>query len=370
VIAARARQALWLGAFALAAPGIVRWAELLPRPPAGDFLAYYRAAERLALHDPTLYSAPPADAPDYLYPPLFAALLQPLTALAPAAAQDLWQIASIVCALAAVVLVGRSVPRALTRKEWALAFAALILFPPFFRTIRIGQVTALLLLLLAVSIHATAGGRDRLAGAAYASGAAIKLVPALYLITELARGRRHLFVAGVAGGFALALASLWLGGLTLHQSFAFELLPRLSANVLATPPNQSLASFFARLGADAHVVPTALGLAMLAATLWLSWRAAPGAYPLIMAMATVLTLILPARSWDLNYLALLAPLLLMLWSDQLSDAAVAAYGLITLEQYWPLLPDHWAFQSFALIGALALWGACAWSLARGRLTHA
>ncbi|MBI5877739.1 MAG: DUF2029 domain-containing protein [Chloroflexi bacterium] len=362
--------AAWVVVAALAVPGITRWGELVSRPPAGDFLAYYRAAERFAAHDPTLYSAPPTDVPDYLYPPLFAALLQPLTWMLPATAQDIWQLASIGCALIAIVLVGRSMPRPLSTREWSLAFVTLALFPPFFRTVRTGQVVCILLLLVALGIWTASRRRDAWAGIAYAAGAAIKLYPALFLLTELARGKRTLFLAGVGAGLALTAASLWAGGLALHQSFVFELLPQVSAFVHTTPPNQSLAAFFARLGLEAHLLPGIIAALMLAATLWLAWRSGSTEPWLVLAMTTVLTVIMPARSWDLNYLLVLAPLLLLYFSDRLKVVTVAVYGLITLERYWPLMPDHWAFQSFALAGGLLLWTACAWTLWQKPVPHA
>lgn len=354
------RRLLWLGVAAVALPGLFRWLVMLENPDAFDFTGYYDAARRFASGERDLYTVTPPGNMPYVYPPLFAVLMQPFGLLSLAQAQDAWLLVNIACTVVAFWLVVKTVPRALSRREWLLLALAFVTFPPLFRTIRSGQVTCVLLLLLAVSAWAQRRARDPLAGTAYAVAASIKVFPAFYLLAVLAQGRKRVFVSGVLAGIALVAFSLAVAGWELHLSFVRDLLPGIAVtNILADAANQSFAGILHRWGIGNSLVLALVSAVLVIATLYLAYRAGPEADLLVMSLASVVALLISSRSWDFSYLILLVPLSLIYFTGLLTDAVVLAYGLITLERYFVILPDHWIFQAFGVLGALVLWVACA-----------
>ncbi|MCA1554381.1 MAG: hypothetical protein LC737_08385, partial [Chloroflexi bacterium] len=80
-----------------------------------------------------------------------------------------------------------------------------------------------------------------------------------------------------------------------------DLLPRFAADVTTTPPNQTLASFFARLGWDATIVrATTIVLTLVIAGCTIARVRFQSDWTVVFALMTVIALVVPTRNWDLT----------------------------------------------------------------------
>ena len=180
-----------------------------------DFHVYYQAALALGRGE-DIYRA--GISPPYIYPPLLAALVTPLTWLPATAATITWKLLQHAWLLGAGALLVHLLPG----RVRLLAAGVLLLggLTPIVRDeIRVGQVNSLILLLEvgALWLIARRGRQDRSevppalvgAGGLLALAAGIKVLPGLLVAYFWGRGPR--LVAAVAtGGFLLGQALLWL----------------------------------------------------------------------------------------------------------------------------------------------------------------
>ena len=128
-----------------------------------DFPVFYHAATDLAAgHDP--YTSFLSQCPGYqwclggyIYPPLLAELLRPLTALDLLAADATWTVASHLMLLAAAGATYGAVRADLPRGSGRLLLAAALFFLPLYQNLYAGSVGAPLLLVLALSAWAYMG---------------------------------------------------------------------------------------------------------------------------------------------------------------------------------------------------------------------
>jgi hypothetical protein len=210
-----------------------------------DFAIYLTAANALR-HDPhaTIYSlstlaathaaygscAPPAGW-GYLYQPIFALALVPLTFLPCGAATLLWNIFNVATMLACVGWLTRWTGQRYGPRAAAFTVALCALCLPIYNGLYFGQVHILLLAICLGAVSLLRRGHPRWAGALLAVGAFIKYLPVLLLFYYISR--RHW---GAALGAALATAGLGLlelaivGPATLRASLVGG-----SANLFATP---------------------------------------------------------------------------------------------------------------------------------------
>lgn len=149
----------------------------LGRVRAGDFLQFYAAGKTVAdgrggrLYDAQAFAEtqrPPSgpldrgDAFRPLYPPQTAVMFAPLGALAYATAAWLWMGLFAVCVAAATAMLVRSSRR--TASDRRLLWLACAAFPPAYVGLYLGQLSALLLLILAAGAIAYVRGRNVCAG--------------------------------------------------------------------------------------------------------------------------------------------------------------------------------------------------------------
>lgn len=184
-----------------------------------DFACYYVGARVLEERPAGLYEGQafietgrrlglPSFSYPYLYPPLFALLLRPLSHLPYTDAVVFWTVLNAGL-FAALLLAAFLFRRELLGPRWVLP--ALFLFPPLVNTLILGQVNVLLLLfLLPVMLSSASIGRwgEVLRGLGIALAAHLKPVWGLLLLFELYR-RRYRSV-----GTAI-LFTLFLWGLNL-----------------------------------------------------------------------------------------------------------------------------------------------------------
>ncbi|MGH2516504.1 MAG: glycosyltransferase 87 family protein, partial [Ktedonobacterales bacterium] len=234
------RAALRLTLVALLGMAVLHWlgvaVQILGDPNGGfDFISYYAAA--LALRDnpaaniytlhtlqvAALAHSAPYPGTRYMYPPLLAVLLLPLTWLRPDTALRLWDIFNLALWLACLALLVRllrallGVARPTNEHQpiptgarlflvAVVAFLALT-YDPVAAGIGLGQINVLICFLALLALDFERRGRPGLAGAALAVASLLKVYPALLLGYYLLRGRWDV-LRGAAVTFALLVAGM------------------------------------------------------------------------------------------------------------------------------------------------------------------
>lgn len=191
-----------------------------------DFSLYYTAANALR-HNPhaAIYSlstlaathatyggCAPMPGWSYLYQPIFALALMPLTLLPCGAATALW--------LAVSVLGGLACTAWLVRRAWQsggagaalLAGALCALALPIYEGLYYGQVHILILAICLGAVSLMRRGHPRWAGALLAAGAFLKYLPALLLLYYLARRRWEAALGAELAAAGLGLLELAIVG--------------------------------------------------------------------------------------------------------------------------------------------------------------
>lgn len=276
---------VWLGVVALSIP--------LTSAHSYDFDTYYAAAQALRFdHSADIYRVATLNQvaqahglcahtghflPPYVYPPLLAILLEPLTLLPCGSAATLWLLLNAALWAAATLLLADVLARRWPERRLAATTLVTLLSLgclPAYYGLFLGQAHLLILAGFALTLWLAERDRLALAGGALVIIALIKLIPALLLVTYLLRGRWRLI-----GAAALVGAGL-LGVMLLRSSPASvaRSLPAgaaLLSSGLTSGGNEALV---ASLPPALHLV--GLGLAALIGLLWLLalWRRRGGAH--------------------------------------------------------------------------------------------
>ncbi len=206
-----------------------------------DFTAFYAAGEahRHALspylthadHRPPVWDG--ADAyrhSRFLYPPLVAALFEPLTHLGYGAAKRIWMLLSLACLGGAVWACGDAL-----RLRWDLQAALgagtwVCLFHPLLPLLERGQIDAVTLLLVVLAIRPLVrDGRESLASGLLLAAATLLKLNVVFFVPFLAWRRQWRVLAGYGlGGLALIAASIALDGTSALGDYVTRELPRIS----------------------------------------------------------------------------------------------------------------------------------------------
>ena len=280
---ARARALLVLAAATLLLTGVAGWLIILWRGIAArvgrfDFSHYYAAARALRL-DPhaniysmavlsasatASYVVAPTDVP-YLYPPLPALLLIPLTAFSFPVAADIFFAVNVLAWLLCMLLVAREVRLLLgaslaARQEQdtsssgllarlladpaplvALAICAPLFFlsRPGVSTLGNGQINFLVLLPLVCVPWLTRRGNERGTGIAIAIATMLKLTPGVLLLYLLVRRRWQALAAALITLAALSALSLLVVGPHVFFAYPATVLQTGGANS-SLPNNEAL----------------------------------------------------------------------------------------------------------------------------------
>jgi alpha-1,2-mannosyltransferase len=180
--------------------------------------------------------------PAYIYPPIFAVLVVPLSILPATLASWLW-IAAMQSALGLTLVLGLKALKPTAKAAFLALLVTLTFYPLWVDAIQ-GQANALLLALVTIGIVLVIGGRPQ-GGLALGAAAALKLTP-LLLLGWLLWERRWRPAAWMAAGFALFTGA----GAILRPmdtiTFYAQVLPQLSRGT-AYYSNQSLSGVLARL---------------------------------------------------------------------------------------------------------------------------
>lgn len=193
----------------------------------------------------------------YVYPPLWAALLAPVTAhVGVQGFLAAFSTAQVGLMAASVLLADRLFrPPGMTHLLWALLSVVMLstMVQPY-ATLWHSQPTILTTFLTLLAFVAIREGRPVAAGVALAVAAAIKLTPAAFAVLFLFDRQYRALAAFLIMGAALALASLLVAGIDLHRDFLASL-GRIRTAWLLVPVNVSLRPALLALGSVLGLYP-------------------------------------------------------------------------------------------------------------------
>lgn len=194
-----------------------------------DFPIYYAAARALghnsaatiyvwqtlahSMPSPSSGGCPLAPHVPYIYPPLLAIVLEPLTILPCTTASRVWHIGGVALWGIATALLVLQLCRSWPRQPLlaaGLAIGGSALCFPMLDGLWLGQVTAILLCAFVFFPWLVRKEHYWLAGAVLAFVACVKIFPALLIIYSMARGRWRI-VAGAAVAGTVMAALMLLG---------------------------------------------------------------------------------------------------------------------------------------------------------------
>ena len=326
-----------------------------------DFADYHLAAQRLAAgqspYAPDMLSGPvPAQGEDrYRYPPPFAQLLVPLSALPLGAAFMIWLVVQAVAILASVWVAGSAGRLATSRERLVWSAVAATYFLPVFDTLWKGNVSGMIALAVAL---VAAGGPI---GAVAAFGATLlKLVPVTLVPSAVSPlSRRQLLTA--IGGIGLVVA---LSVILSPQAWSdyVRVLPNLLTGSADYPTNLAPAGLAATFGLPTALVASIRALtlvvaaaALVASVVWARRYARSlltNGLLIATAAATFAMLLLPSALWS-HYLCVCLPVAAFSWNSADGRQRVGLVGggaLVTIGLAWLPL----ALMGAALMFAIAL----------------
>ena len=184
----------------------------------------------------------------YFYPPPFAAVVvRPLLALPFEVARRLWVVIETLAYLAAGVVLTHLVFARITPQTLFAVGVVMLPFAPTTLDLKLGSVSALLLLLVAVFMWERRRGHATRAALALAAAVVLKLTPAVVVAYLLVRGERALVARVLACIVVLVLAALPWTGVRAYSTYVDETLPFLATANFSWFTNQSLDAFFWRM---------------------------------------------------------------------------------------------------------------------------
>ncbi len=330
-----------------------------------DFYDYYFAGQVLHHNghadlyagatdgNPQLRSAPPespiaqraraagfSDIELYLYPPLLADLLIPLSSLPPHLAATLWRTMNLGLVVATALLLARLLDVPWLSFSFATLLAASFAFWPIHEAISLGQVSILIMALWTLGIFAYCRGSVALSAAAFALCSALKVTPILIVPLFLIwKERRWLLSYGGTLLVLLAGMAAFNGAESLRASL--RVLTGMSGSVPAMQ-NKCFGALLAwlhygrlptlidvqpLLNAAPHgllLLAKPVALTFYALCLFFVWRARsdrPHRALVIATFALVLAAVSPV-SWRHGYTVALIPLA-MLWDRALRTTSAS-----------------------------------------------
>lgn len=329
----------------------------------------------------------------FLYPPLWAALLAPLTSFI-----ELPVLAAIFRAINAASLVlvpwlmWRAAPLVPFSRHFAVGLMLLLVTTVGLIPIMANQVQIFVAFLLALTVERSSNKGEVVAGIALGLAAALKLYPALFAVLFLGLRQPRAFIAFTVTGGALGLASLAVGGWTLHLAL-LDQLSVISGTVLRMNLSMNVDALIAILtdqrGVDVWPGLEAIGkssawvavnrialpgyVIALALAAWR--RPSLGAHPLFWPTALLGAALLGPLSWAYYYITPLsaAPLVLALWPIRLAIAALSIVAVsvsLTVLYAVPTPFDAPPMQFWGSLALTLLWAgflSTLWHTARRRV---
>lgn len=163
----------------------------------------------------------------FIYPPLLAVMLKPVSRLSFEAGYQLWKAMSVALLLAGVLFALNLGGILLTRRLMLVLGVALFSYSPFTYDVLLGQTGTILLFLLSASVWLMARGRTALSAFSFAFATMIKLTP-LLIVPALVLHRRWRWLAWYVGSIAALMAySVWRSGWQIEREFWKDVLPSI-----------------------------------------------------------------------------------------------------------------------------------------------
>jgi hypothetical protein len=230
-----------------------------------DFSAFYTAglATREGLspyrtypdHDPPLWDGLDTHRTSrFLYPPLFASFMAPLTRVPYSVAKQAWMIASLIAIAVALLVLARALGGKMSTEAVLGLAVCVALFQPVLAHLERGQVDAFTLLAVSAGLAPlVAGDCDRFgSGVWLALGTALKPNVGGLLPFLLLRRRWRAASGWTLGGLGAALLTVALQGAPALRSYVAQELPRIAVEGEAHGPGGQLPpEVLARLRAGA-----------------------------------------------------------------------------------------------------------------------
>ena len=207
----------------------------------------------------------------YIYPPLWAALVAPLTRMAELTTFQNVALVINYAALFGMLALARRTAAPASSPTLYLILGLVVLCAGPFAPLALfhNQPQIVVAFLIVLAIERARAGDGTSAGAALALAAALKVTPVLLLPVLMAAGPgRRIFATFALTGAALALASVALAGWPLHRDF-LSMLANMTRITVTLDVAYSLDAFW---GQCAHAVDTCLA--------WTNPRRTPEGYDL------------------------------------------------------------------------------------------
>ena len=268
----------------------------------------------------------------FSYPPAMMFFMLPFSFISFHVAKLIWLALSLFAMGWGMWLVGRTI-HSHTLSSFCMVSLALI-FQPVRNTLELGQVNALMFILLAVFFALYRGGRDVPAGLVLGLSIAIRLHPAMLVLYLMWRREFRTAVVALATAVAVTLLAVPIFGLDQSVIYFTQVAPKF-ARGLVSVENHSLAGFLATIGSGLGVTPAdqevgspwtariAAGLVLAMAAVFLA-RPVPARRSCTadLEFALVLVLIpLATPNATINHLTLLLPSYWILFERLLSEGS-------------------------------------------------
>jgi len=326
------RRKLLASAALLLLAGCYAWFYVAPlagphAPRADDFQDYLFAARQLTTGgDPYanfIRNHVPWDwalSSGYLYPPLFAVALIPLTWVSNDLAVRVWLLLVQAMVFASLAIVYRTIGRP-SRGEVIALGVVLLTFFPLINSAEAGTMNAVSLLLLTGAWALWLRRREVPAGLLIGIAGVVKLFP-LALVPYLAYRRQWRSLVAVAGAVAVGVGIGFLVTSAAHNLYYFgDMLPHLGAGT-GYRENQSLAGFTARLcdpstahhgggaGWCGRILDWPLVLLLIGMVLFVSSRVRRSGLEFALAVAALP--LISSVTWSFHLVLLILPIALLI----------------------------------------------------------
>ena len=267
----------------------------------------------------------------FLYPPLAALAMRPLTHFSPRLALFLWRCFSAFLTLVSVYFIVATFDLGNVWTSSVLALAGAFAFFPFVETIDLGQINALILACWAIGIYLAVHRKFTFSAFFFALGTLIKITPLLALGLFVIRRQWNWVLSYFAWLLLLLGLSVGFGGWHSHVTYVRKVLPALSCAAPITE-NKSLGGLIQSLAIGdvvvfdsenpkllplipaACILATALGAILYVGILlfFYRWRKDQRALGAELAAIALLSLLISPIAWRHHYLLALIPLI-FLW---------------------------------------------------------
>jgi hypothetical protein len=226
----------------------------------GDFMPYYVSGamlrDGLNIYDTELSASLTLQytgrepvtqgAVGYLYPPLIALLMMPITLLPVEIAYRLWVVIQAASLFVSIYFLARNLPM-LGKWAWPLLLILALNMYPVYLAIDIGQVNMLVLLSLALTIHFARRGQLLWAGVWIGVGAMIKVVPLVLIGFFFLQKRWMVLIGALISVVALFGVAMLVAGPNTVMSFFSSTLSSTIPSQVAIPANASIHGLIYRL---------------------------------------------------------------------------------------------------------------------------